>query len=270
MARYSSPKSSSYAPAKKSLGQNFLTDDAVIGRIVEALGDIEGKTVIEIGPGRGALTRPIIEKGAELTVVELDDALAQRLSTEYKETPNFRCLNKNILDLDISAIASSDALIVGNLPYYISTAIIRHLITHRSFFSRLVLMLQREVAERITAKPGDSERGFLTVLVEQYLSVEKEFDVSPTAFTPRPKVWSSIVSLEPRVESIADDSDFERLISASFVQKRKTILNNLKSFDSSAPDLLRLAGIDPTRRAETLDRDEWIRLFKTLQNAKKE
>lgn len=269
MARYSSPKSSDYAPAKKSLGQNFLTDSSVIDRIVDTLGDIDGKDVIEIGPGRGALTRPLIERGAKLTVVELDDPLAAKLSSDYKDEPNFRCLHTNVLNVDFSTISSNDTVIIGNLPYYISTAIIRHLIRYRTDFSRLVLMLQREVDDRIIALPDDSDRGFLTVLVEQYLTVKKEFDVAPSAFTPRPKVWSSIVSLEPRNDTIADDSAFERLVGASFVQKRKTILNNLKGYEANSSELLDKAAVDPKRRAETLNRDEWIRLYSVFQRSKK-
>ena len=269
MARNKYQGTAEYAPAKRSLGQNFLADNAVIDRIVSLLGEVEGKAVIEIGPGRGALTRPMIDKGADLTVVELDDDLAKSLSAEFSCVPNFRCLHTDVLDLDLSNISSQETVIIGNLPYYISTAIIRHLIQYRTNFSRLVLMLQREVADRIVAVPGDSERGFLTVLVEQYLFVRKEFDVAPSAFTPRPKVWSSIVSLEPRNDTIADDSAFERLVGASFVQKRKTILNNLKSYDGNSGELLEKAAIDAKRRAETLSRDEWIRLYSVFQEAKK-
>jgi 16S rRNA (adenine1518-N6/adenine1519-N6)-dimethyltransferase len=155
------------------------------------------------------------------------------------------------------------------LPYYISTAIIRHLIAYRGNFTKLVLMLQREVADRIAAQPGESERGFLTVLVEQYLTITKEFDVEPSAFSPQPKVWSSIVSLTPRTETISDDRDFERLVSAAFAQKRKTILNNLKHFDKDAADILSAALIDGRRRAETLTRDEWVLLFETAKAQKK-
>lgn len=269
MARYSSPRSSEYAPAKKSLGQNFLVDNSVIDSILGCLGELTGQPVIEIGPGQGALTRPLIDKRAELTVVELDDDLAGRLSSEYANEPNFRCVHADILCLDISTIATKDALIVGNLPYYISTAIIRRLIEFRSHFNRAVLMLQREVAERISARPGNAERGFLTVLVEHYFDVVKEFDVSPAAFMPRPKVWSSIVSLEPRIDTLIDNNAFEMLVSASFMQKRKTILNNLKAFDKNAETVLSKAGIESRRRAETLTRDEWISLFEAFEQEKR-
>lgn len=268
MPRYSSLKSFDYAPAKKSLGQNFLTDDSVIEHIITTLGDVRDKSIVEIGPGRGALTRPLVDGGANLTVIELDNVLAARLDAEYKEIAGFRCLNANILEIDISTISSNDTIIIGNLPYYISTAIIRHLIAYRSHFKRTVLMLQREVADRIAAQPGESERGFLTVLVEQYLTITKEFDVAPTAFSPRPKVWSSIVALEPRTETIEDDRLFESLVSAAFAQKRKTILNNLKHYDLNAAQFLVAASIDPQRRAETLTRDEWIGLFEVVKKQK--
>lgn len=269
MARYSSPKTSDYAPAKKSLGQNFLVDSSIVDKIVECLGDLAGHQVIEIGPGQGALTRPLIEKGADLTVVELDDDLASRIASEYANEPNFRCLHTDVLDLDISTMSSKDAYIVGNLPYYISTPIIRRLIHYRTYFRQAVLMLQREVAERIAAEPGNGERGFMTVLVEHYFTVSKEFDVPPAAFRPRPKVWSSIVSLKPRIETINDDSMLETLVSASFRQKRKTILNNLKASDIDVETILSKAGIEARRRAETLTRDEWIRLCEAFEQEKR-
>lgn len=269
MARNTSPNSFEYARPKRSLGQNFLVDISVIGRIVTTLGNLADRNVIEIGPGRGALTRPLIDAGAKLTVVELDDDLASKLAVEYSTEPDFRCIHTNVLDLDFSSIGSADTVIVGNLPYYISTPIIRHLIRYRAYFSRLVLMLQREVAQRICAEPSDSERGFLTVLVEQYLRVSSEFDVPPTVFLPRPKVWSSIVSLEPRAETIDDDPAFERLVSAAFNQKRKTLLNNLRNYHNEPKELLVRSSIDPKRRAETLSREEWVRLFNTSQELKR-
>ncbi|HMT09850.1 MAG TPA: 16S rRNA (adenine(1518)-N(6)/adenine(1519)-N(6))-dimethyltransferase RsmA [Pyrinomonadaceae bacterium] len=268
MARYTSEKTTLYAPAKRSLGQNFLSDQNIIETIVGILGEITDRSIVEIGPGRGALTRPLLERGANLTVIELDDALAALLEKEFATEAKFACRKANVLDVDIAEISSSETIIIGNLPYYISTAIIRHLINYREHFKLLVLMLQREVADRIAAKPGESDRGFLTVLVEQYLTVSREFDVPPGAFTPRPKVWSSIVSLEPRNDTISDGVSFEKLVSAAFAQKRKTILNNLKNYNSDSAEILSKAAIDSKRRAETLSRDEWIDLFEAFRKAK--
>src|SRR5262249_49346111 len=150
-------------------------------------------------------------------------------------------------------------------PYYISTAILQHLIESRCNFSQMVLMFQREVVERITAKPGSTDRGYLTVLVEAFLSVERLFDVPPTAFRPKPKVWSSVIRLIPKGDDPAiagKENDFKALVSAGFRQKRKTILNNFKAADSAitrgkdASEVLFRCGIGPSRRAETLTIDE--------------
>jgi 16S rRNA (adenine1518-N6/adenine1519-N6)-dimethyltransferase len=152
------------------------------------------------------------------------------------------------------------AKLVANLPYNISTPILQRLIEHRALFSEIVLMFQREVVERITAKPGGKERGFLSVLVESAFETEYLFDVPPAAFYPVPKVWSAVVRLTPKEMQVEDEKAFRKLVSAAFVQKRKTILNNLRHNYERAEDLLQEAGIDVKRRAETLTLDEWIRL----------
>ena len=162
-------------------------------------------------------------------------------------------------------------LVVANLPYYISTAILQRLIEQREAFTKMVLMLQREVVERITAKVGSSERGFLTVLVEAYTVTEKLFDVSPDAFRPVPKVWSSVVSVKPKAEiELFDPQNFRKIVSFGFRHKRKTILNNLKNSENSsisqnALSILETLQIDQNRRAETLTVKEWIGLSKFWQ-----
>jgi 16S rRNA (adenine1518-N6/adenine1519-N6)-dimethyltransferase len=175
------------------------------------------------------------------------------------------------LDVDFGTLISANrekpnaqAKLVANLPYNISTAILQKLADYRSAFSEMVLMLQREVVERITAQPGNSERGYLTVLIEAYFDVEKLFDVPPTAFRPQPKVWSSVIRLTPKVVTIADDATFRDLISRAFGQKRKTILNNLKRDYADAGSLLTRAGIDTKRRSETLSIEEWAKLTSLL------
>ncbi len=149
------------------------------------------------------------------------------------------------------------AKLVANLPYYISTAILQTLIEQKDCFSELILMFQREVVERITAKVGNSERGFLTVMTEAYLTAEKLFDVPPTAFLPAPKVWSSVIRLLPKDEKIGDINLFREIVSAGFVQKRKTIFNNLKNKFSDLENVLQQCRIDSKRRAETLTIEEW-------------
>lgn len=253
--------------AKRSLGQNFLRDEAVVERIVNALDLKESDTVIEIGPGDGALTNKLVETGANAVAIEIDTELVPTLRKQFQSYRNFRVIEADVLKTEFEGLIETrdagKAKLVGNLPYYISTAILQKLASDRARFSRLVLMLQREVAQRVTALPGDSERGFLTVIVEAAFEASCLFDVPPTAFYPQPKVWSSVIALTPKPPSPADEPQFADLLGASFVQKRKTILNNLKHIRSNASLILHEANIDPKRRAETLNLDEWL----TLHNA---
>lgn len=247
--------------AKRSLGQNFLQDPVIIRRIVEELGDLSESPIIEIGPGRGALTQPLVESGAQLTVVELDRVLSAHLVNEYADNTKFLCLEADVLSVDLSALFDDKAKLIGNLPYYISTAIIQHLIEHRGKLSLMLLMLQREVAERITAKPGKSARGYLTVLVEQVFDTAIVIDVPPEAFSPRPKVYSNVISMIPSIDGFEIEAKHKALVSAAFQQKRKNILNNLKGRYKNAESMLEQASIDPRRRAETVMRNEWRELF---------
>jgi len=257
--------------AKRSLGQNFLVDSGYVQKIVGAARLTSDDTIIEIGPGRGALTAKLIETGARVIAIELDSELIPILEKQFREYDNFELIKADVLQTDLSIFATEGRKLklVANLPYYISTAVLQHLIEHRQHFSDMVLMFQREVVDRIVAMPGNSDRGFLTVLVEAFLSVEKLFDVPPNAFRPAPKIWSSVVRLTPKDENrvlSGKEKQFEALISAAFRQKRKTILNNLKAGAgqlkiSEPANLLTAADIEPTRRAETLTPEEWIRLF---------
>ncbi len=246
---------------KKSLGQNFLKDGSVIDRIVAELNISEGETVVEIGPGRGALTERLASAGAKVIAIEIDRELVPVLRTQFHFQQNIKIVEADILTCDLASIvAGSDPArtkLIGNLPYYISTPIIQHLIEYRHLFSRMLLMLQREVVERLTAKPGNSERGFITVMVEDTFEATRLFDVEPRAFFPAPKVWSSVMSLEPSVSAVIDQRAFRQLVSVGFSQKRKTIQNNLKTAFPNASELLASSGIEPIRRAETLSLDEW-------------
>ncbi|NJM52793.1 MAG: ribosomal RNA small subunit methyltransferase A, partial [Blastocatellia bacterium] len=168
--------------AKKSLGQNFLIDQNYIQKIVSALNPQPDETIIEIGPGRGALTKHLVESGANIIAIELDRDLIPLLQNEFENYENFKVIEEDALQVDFSELAKfkearSKVKLVANLPYYISTAILQRLIEQREVFSEFVLMLQREVVERITAESGNSERGFLTVLVEAYCESQKLFDV---------------------------------------------------------------------------------------------
>jgi 16S rRNA (adenine1518-N6/adenine1519-N6)-dimethyltransferase len=256
--------------AKKSFGQNFLVDLNYINKIISALDLQQGETVIEIGSGRGALTEKLIESGARVIAIELERDMIASLRKQFGDADNLKIVENDALKVDFSEFAEAEnqslnIKLVANLPYYISTAILQKLIEQREIFSEMILMFQREVVERITARVGNSERGFLTVLTEAYLQTEKLFDVPPSAFRPSPKVNSAVVKLTPKAENIVKDEKlFREIVSAAFVQKRKTILNNLKN---APPNLREKIGdvneflakceIEPNRRAETLTIEEW-------------
>lgn len=248
--------------AKRSLGQNFLVDTMTIDRIIKAFSPSSDDTVVEIGPGRGALTERLVELARLVFAIEFDRDLAALLQERFGGKDNFRLVEADALSYDFTELADGGrARLIANLPYNISTAILQRLAEQAGVFSDCVLMFQREVVDRITAPPGNTDRGFLTVVTEASFSVERLFDVPPGAFRPAPKVWSSVVRLRPlRIPSNIDRSRFRELVAVAFGQKRKTILNNLKSRYSNASQMLEAAGIDPRRRAESLSLDEWIKL----------
>jgi 16S rRNA (adenine1518-N6/adenine1519-N6)-dimethyltransferase len=248
--------------AKRSLGQNFLQDEAIVERIVDALELRAGESVIEIGPGRGALTRKLLERNVSVTAIEFDRDMIAYLKRQFGNS--LQLVEKDVLEVDFDGLITGKAKLVGNLPYNISTPILQRLIDQRSLFSTLVLMFQREVVERITAVPGTRERGYLTVLVEAAFHVERLFDVPAAAFAPMPKVWSAVTRLTPKHSAIEDYPLFRSIISVAFSQKRKTILNTLKPHFDNAASLLERAEIDPNCRAETLHLDEGLRLARTI------
>jgi 16S rRNA (adenine1518-N6/adenine1519-N6)-dimethyltransferase len=269
--------------AKKSLGQNFLHDARFIYKIIDALGSSPMDTIVEVGPGRGALTERIVDSGATVVAIELDSQLASELSERFKGNPRVCVIERDILDIDFRSLTNrplacasgsdrpfppgirgANFKLVANLPYYISTAILQRLAEQRQCFSELVLMFQKEVVERITGQPGNSERGFLTVIAEACFETEKLFDVPPEAFHPVPKVWSSVVRLKPKPPLLTDFEFFRNLVSQGFGQKRKTIHNNLKLHFENAGDALNKAEIDPSRRAESLTLAEWLSLAARL------
>ncbi|MCA1621915.1 MAG: 16S rRNA (adenine(1518)-N(6)/adenine(1519)-N(6))-dimethyltransferase RsmA [Acidobacteria bacterium] len=268
-----------FTRAKKSLGQNFLVDETYAQRVVGALAPRGGETVVEIGPGRGALTGLLLESGARVVAVEFDRDLAALLRQRFGGRDNFKLVEADALGVDfcLAVEPASSARVVANLPYNISTAILQRLVAQRRCVTEMVLMLQREVVERIAAPPGSHERGYLTVLVEAFFDAAPLFDVPPGAFRPVPKVWSTVARLRVRegAAEVFDEEFFHRVVSAGFAQKRKTILNNLRaapeelralSERAGGPDaLLESAGIDPRRRAEALKLAEWAALANALR-----
>lgn len=261
--------------AKKSFGQNFLVDPLYISKIITALNPVENESIIEIGPGRGALTEKILESGANLTAFELDRDLIPVLEHQFAEYKNLNLIEADALKIDYSKFKNQNSekklKLAANLPYYISTAILQYLTVYRDEFDFLIVMLQREVVERLTAEPGNKERGFLTVLIEAYFQTQKLFDVSPNAFYPVPKVWSAVVRLSPKKLNEEEKKSgilFRDVISAGFAQKRKTIFNNLKNYlqDKEKTDKVLLESrIETNRRAETLSVEEWRRIVLQIQ-----
>ena len=265
--------------AKRRFGQNFLVDRSVVDRIIAAVNPGSNDTVLEIGPGRGALTSHLIERAGRLIAIEFDRELLPRLREQFGKSSNLKLIEGDALNLDFCEVIqpSQNACIVANLPYNIATAILQRLIEQRQCISNMTLMLQREVVDRITAAAGSSERGFLSVFVSAYCEAEKLFDVPPRAFRPVPKVWSTVVRLRVRSKIAVDVSDEKllwQIVSTGFAQRRKTILNNLRNAPGLIQELMKKrggasivlceAGIPPQRRAETLTLEEWVRLVNAV------
>lgn len=254
--------------AKKAFGQNFLQDAVVVSQIVAALDLSDSDSVIEIGPGQGVLTKELLDTGANIVAVEIDAEMIPLLNARFPRSDRFRLVNADILVTDLTEFTGSYAgrsKVVGNLPYYISTAILQKIASERDLFSHCVFMLQREVVERIMAASGSSDRGYLTVIMDSAFEIERLFDVSPDSFRPRPKVWSSVIALKPKPVNSDRDRHLLQLAGLAFAQKRKTILNNLKPHIENARCLLDAANIDERRRAETLTLDEWYRLLEAMR-----
>jgi 16S rRNA (adenine1518-N6/adenine1519-N6)-dimethyltransferase len=264
----------------KRLGQHFLRDQRTIHRIVDALAPKADETIIEIGPGAGALTSVLVERAGRVIAVEFDSKLAPLLSERFSALPNFKLVMADALTTDFCAeiLPAHSARLVANLPYNISTAILQRLISQRACLDEMVLMLQKEVVERVLAPAGTSDRGFISVLVEAYCETEKLFDVAPGAFRPPPKVWSSVMRLKfrPRInEEITDEGLLWEVVSAGFALKRKTILNNLRRASGRLQEMLKRNGgasivlckanVELQRRAETLTVPEWGRIVRAME-----
>ena len=269
--------------AKKSLGQNFLTDHLVARQIIDSVSPRAEDVIIEIGPGTGALTAMLARRSGHVVAIEIDASLVEDLRRTVSAR-NLSIVNADVLKLDwrqtiedarstIVDVASTRVRVVANLPYYISTPIIERLLSPGRGLFDMTLMLQREVADRIVSEPGNKAYGYLSVMVQFYALASKLFDVPPSAFTPSPKIWSSVIRLvvreRPAVE-VADEAKFFALVRAAFAQRRKTIRNNLKAaaaaleFRSSVESALEAASIDPQRRAETLSLVEFAELCRQL------
>jgi 16S rRNA (adenine1518-N6/adenine1519-N6)-dimethyltransferase len=250
-------------PVRKRFGQHFLHDPAVIRRIIDAVSPAAGERIVEIGPGRGALTWALLERAGALDVIEIDRDLAQALRGDSRGEGRIRVHAEDVLLTDFLKLRGDGPLlrIVGNLPYNISTPVLFHLLGQRSAIADMHFMLQKEVVDRMTAASGGKQYGRLTVMLGVYATAERLFDVGPGAFQPPPRVWSAVVRLRPTRAprfAIGSDGALRTLVSAAFSHRRKTLRNGLKSFLGETD--FESCGIDPERRPETLEPAEFGRL----------
>ena len=271
---------------KPKLGQHFLVSDSAAMRMADALGDVSQSTVLEIGPGRGVITSLLAKRARRLIAVEIDRVLAAQLRLKFGMTHNVEVIEADILSIDFDSLFGpkpglgrpgielkpNPVRVVGNLPYFITSDILLRLFDFAKYFDIIVIMVQREVAERVAAPPGGSDYGLLSATAQLYAKVEKLFTLPPEAFEPAPKVHSTVLRLNvaPQIEKLGVAGDgFIGFLKLSFAQKRKTLWNNLKSRYGQA-ELRRAmtqARINPSARAETLSLKQSATLFRALRSS---
>lgn len=242
--------------ARKRFGQHFLHDTAVIRRIVDAIDPQPGQPLVEIGPGLGALTYPVLERCKQLRAVEIDRDVIAQLRIQAPRHGELEIHEADVLNFDLSALhepGTPPLRLIGNLPYNISTPLLFHLLAQREHIADMHFMLQKEVVDRMAAQPDSSDYGRLTVMLAPWLEVESLFDIGPGAFRPPPKVMSSIVRLRPLAVprfAIPNQDNFARVVAAAFSQRRKTLRNALRGLLDA--EQIAAAGIDPSVRGEVL------------------
>ena len=257
-----------FPPTRKSLGQHFLNDRRILGRIADALQLRGTETVLEIGPGRGALTDILAERAGRLIAIEYDRALAALLRERYARRGNVLIAEADVLQVSLGELAAGPYVLVGNVPYSITTPILFHALT-RPRADRSVYLVQREVAQRLVARPGSKEYGALTVNVAAVARAELLFGVPAGAFAPPPKVESAVVRITPLAEPLVtsdEENPFRVLVQSAFGMRRKQmrrVVRTLYSLDAEqADELLTRAGIEPEVRPETLSVDQFVGLMK--------
>ena len=270
---------------KPKLGQNFLADVAGAKKIVEALGDLREATVVEIGPGKGAITDLLARRAKRLIAIEIDRVLAAQLRLRYSRLPHVEVLEADILAVELSTVLTQrtgplrdlrptkadKVRVIGNLPYYITSEILLRLFEANALIDFAVIMVQKEVADRIAARPGTRDYGLLSAPAQLYTKVEKLFTLAPGAFHPSPKVYSTVLRLQmqSRVEELGiDERGFIEFLKQIFGQKRKTLFNNLR--ERYQPEIARAAmkaaGLKPDVRAEAVSLEKTASLYKHLQS----
>jgi 16S rRNA (adenine1518-N6/adenine1519-N6)-dimethyltransferase len=263
-------------PARKAkLGQNFLVDTNAARRIVEALGDISHSVVIEIGPGGGALTKMIADRSQHLIATELDEALAQRLRLAFAGRQNVEIVQANFLDVSLADLLAAHrapqarAKLVGNIPYYITSDILLRLFEQHESVETIVVMVQKEVADRIVGKPGSRDYGLLTVTASLFADVERLFTLPPSAFAPPPRVYSSVLRLRiaPKARRLGVDAQkFLNFCKLAFAHKRKTFFNNLRGHygEAEIKAALRRKSLLEDIRAEALSVEQLAEIYSRL------
>ena len=275
--------------SKPKLGQHFLTEELYARRIVEALGDVSQSTVLEIGPGRGILTEQLAKGARRLIAVEMDRVLAAQLRLKFGMYRNVEIIEADVLSIDIDSLFGpkpglgrpgielkpEPVKVVGNLPYYITSDIVLRLFKFAKYFDSMVIMVQREVADRIAAEPGGRDYGVLSATAQLHARVEKLFTVPPGAFSPPPKVFSAVLRLtmDPQQQKLGVVGDgFIDFLRLSFAQKRKTLWNNLKGTydDGQLKHALAAAKVKPADRAETLTLEQSAAIYRALREQQAE
>jgi 16S rRNA (adenine1518-N6/adenine1519-N6)-dimethyltransferase len=263
-------------PVKPKLGQNFLVDPEAIQRIAASIGDLTGRTVVEIGPGGGAITGELAARAAHVLAVELDHELALHLRVHFPQEASTRVtvVEQDVLQFDFaaaSAAAGERFLVVGNLPYGITSPILLKLAASHDALDRAVLMVQREVADRVTAEPGSRDYGLLSVTVQLFGPAQRLFTLPPSAFSPPPDVHSTVFRwrFAPRFAELGvEETAFLRFVRQCFAQKRKTLANNLRAAgvpSAAVADALTQAAIAPQARAEAVSIESFAALWRYLE-----
>jgi 16S rRNA (adenine1518-N6/adenine1519-N6)-dimethyltransferase len=262
---------------RKHFSQNFLIDPHVIQQIMDCFNIRPSDTVCEIGPGRGALTGPLLEKLGTLTAIEIDRDLSKALTLRYP-TSQLRLLNQDVLKTDFSRLSPATVRIIGNLPYHISTPILFHLLQYKDHIQDMHFMLQKEVVDRMTAKPSTPDYGRLSVMIQYHCAVQKKLEIPPTAFYPKPKVTSAMIALKPYPipPCLAHNvSLFSLFVNLAFQQRRKMIANSLQRLLQQYPidpkatlqAIFEATDIQPQQRPESLSVEAFVALSNLIHQA---
>ena len=261
-----------FPPVRKSLGQHFLSDPRILARIVDALGPSGDETVVEIGPGRGALTEQLLERAGRVIAIEIDRMLAARLRERHAGNPRLDVVERDVLETNLGVLAGDEFALVGNVPYYLPTPILFHA-RHPPRPTRAVYLVQKEVADRLSASPGTKAYGALTVNVSALASAETLFRVPPGAFSPPPSVDSAVVRITPRGTPVVaphEEEGFRVLVQQAFGMRRKQMRRVVRALFSlsaaRAEELLAAAGIEAEVRPETLTAEQFARLLRGVES----